>query len=413
MAETMRNSRAARVLYVENGIGYGGAVICLRHLVRNLDRDRFEPIVITGNGAGPYRGIAADATWLPIRDRILDTLGWQRRIKESKFAAAFPGLTTIVRKVLGRLDDAVNFVPFLSRLLFAVARIRPAIIHANNEPMCNRAALLAGALSGIPVVCHVRGDFAAPTRMLRWLYSLPSHFIAVSRWISEGMARLGVPADRRTCIYDGIELQSLDVAASGTPFRQRFSIPEDAFAVGLIGLLIPWKGQRLFLEAGRALLSRIPNLRLVIVGGTPEIWRHYEQELRTLAADAGFAGRVVFTGHIKDMAQVYRALDVVVSASTSAEPLGTMVIESLALGRPLVAPAHGGAAEMVEDGATGLLFPPGNAQALAARILRLHGDGALAKTLGEAARQQAMRLFAVKRHVDEVQAVYERVLNAR
>jgi glycosyltransferase involved in cell wall biosynthesis len=89
-----------------------------------------------------------------------------------------------------------------------------------------------------------------------------------------------------------------------------------------------------------------------------------------------------------------------------------VVIESLALGRPLVAPAHGGAAEMIEDGVTGLLFEPGNAASLAAQILRLHDDPALGKQLGRAATESALRTFAVRHHVEQVQAVYERVLQA-
>jgi glycosyltransferase involved in cell wall biosynthesis len=412
MAEKLERRAPARILYVENGIGYGGAVICLRHLVRNLDRRRFEPIVVTGKSLAPYKSIAQDATWLPIRDRMLDTLGWQRRIGESGLKRSAPRLASRAQKALGWIDDVGNFLPFFVRLLLAILRHRPALIHANNEPMCNRAALIAGRLTGIPVICHVRGNFGQPSRLLRWLYSLPAHFIAVSHWIADGMAPLGVPAQRTTCIYDGIELEKLDRDADGGAFRRRFGISRDAFAVGLIGLLIPWKGQRLFLEAGRMLMERIRNLQLVIVGGTPEVWADYERELRTAAADPAFKGRVVFAGHVSEMAQAYNGLDVVLSASTSPEPLGTVVIESLALGRPLVAPAHGGAAEMIEDNVTGLLFEPRNAVSLAAQILRLHDDPDVGERLGRAARESALRAFAVRHHVEQVQAIYERVLQA-
>ena len=406
-------SAPARVLYVENGIGYGGAIICLRHLVRNLDRERFEPIVVTGKTDGPYSDVAREARWLPLRDRIVDTLGWQRRIRESAFARTAPRLADLTRWMLGRADDALNFVPYFARLTVTVARTRPALIHANNEPQCNRAALMAGKLLGIPVVCHVRGEYPRQTKVLRWLYSLPDQFIAVSRWISQGMANLGVAEERRTCVYDGIELEKLDMHADGAAFRSRHGIRTDEFVVGLVGLLIPWKGQRLFLEAGRKLIARIPNLRLVLIGGTPQIWQSYERELHTIAADPAFGGRVIFTGHVSEMARVYNGLDVVLSASTSPEPLGTVVIEALALGRPLVAPAHGGAAEMIEDGKTGLLFKPGDAEALESAIFRLYENRHLGRALGHAAREKALRTFAVQRHVEEVQAVYERVLAHR
>ncbi len=405
-----RTAKPARVLYVENGIGYGGAVICMRHLVRNLDRSRFEPVVVTGWATEPYRGIADEAKWIPIADRRLDVPGLRGRLEGATWVGRVPGLRWLLAQLLARADDVVNFLPFFLGLAATVVRERPALIHANNEPLCNRAAVLAGKLFGVPVVCHVRGDQQG-SRLMRRLYSLPDHFIPVSRWISAGVGAVGVPAEKRTCVYDGIELEKLDVAADGSAFRERFGVPKDAFAVGLVGLLIPWKGQRLFLEAGRQLLDRIPNLYLLIVGGTPAECRDYERELRTAAADPAFRGRVVFTGHVSEMAQAYLGLDVVVSASTSPEPLGTVVIESLALGRPLVAPNHGGAVEMIDHERTGLLFTPGDARALAEAIRRFHDDPALGLRLGRAAREKALRTFSVQEHVARVQAIYDRLLD--
>ena len=112
------------------------------------------------------------------------------------------------------------------------------------------------------------------------------------------------------------------------------------------------------------------------------------------------------------MATVYNGIDVVVSASIKPEPLGTVVIEAMAIGRPLIGPNHGGAAEMAEHEATALLFEPGNADDLARCILRLHEEPALAARLGAAARKKALHTFAVAEHVRNVQAVYDRVLHS-
>lgn len=398
-----------RVLFVENGIGYGGAIICLRHLVRNLDRSRYDPIVATGRDDAPYRGIAAEAEWVPIRDRHIDVARIKRRLATVDWLRRAGPLRWLVYQVLARVDDVANFLPFFLGLLWLALRRRPALIHVNNEPLCNRAAVFVGRLLDVPVVTHVRGDLRE-TRFIRWLYSLPAHFIPVSNWVSENIGRLGVPAAKRTPVYDGIELNKLNLDADGLAFRQRYGVAADAFTVGLVGMLIPWKGQRLFLEAGRTLLQRIPNLRLLLVGSTPDECVEYEAELRALAGQPEFAGRVTFTGHVSDMPAVYMGLDVVVSASTSPEPLGTVVIESLALARPLVAPDHGGAVELVEHGMTGLLFRAGDAQSLAEAILALHADPALGERLGAAARQHALQTFAIRTHADRVQAIFDNVL---
>lgn len=402
----------ARVLLVENGIGYGGAIICLRHLVRHLDRDRFEPLVITGRTGPNYREIADEARWLHLRDRYINVVGMRDWIARQGWSQRVPGLPFLLGQIVSRLDDIGNFLPFFLKLLWVAARFQPAIIHANNEPLSNRATLFVGKLLRTPVVSHIRAD-VRDVRFGRRLYRLPDYFICVSQWVSDGLGRLGVPADRKSVVYDGIPLETLDTSADGSVFRARFGIPTDAFAVGLVGLLIPWKGQEIFIEAARQLAARIPNLRMLIVGGTPDDCRLFERSLRESVARQGLADVVVFTGHVNEMPVIYQGLDVVVSASVTPEPLGTMVIEAMTMARPLVVPNHGGGAEMVEDGCTGLQFQAGSADSLADAIWSLYQDRALGERLGTAARAKALATFAVDTHVQRVQEIYAQLLSKR
>ena len=398
-----------RVLYVENGIGYGGAIICLRHLVRNLDRVRFDPMVITGLGDKKYQDIASEAAWKHIPDKHVDVISMKRELAAKKWPDALPGLRWLINQFLSRLDDLVNFLPSFLQTFWAVFRFKPALIHVNNEPLCNRSAILAGKILRVPIVAHVRGDQQG-SLLMHSFFKLPDYFIAVSRWISESIGRLGVPAQRRSYIYDGIELDKLDMQADGLAFRQAHAIPADAFAVGLVGLLIPWKGQELFIETIKLLADHMPEAVFAIVGGTPDEFKYFEKALRKSAADPRIRGRVVFTGHISGMAAVYNGLSVVLSASTSPEPLGTMIIEAMTLARPIIAPDHGGAVEIIDDGKTGLLFKAGDAEDLAAKIRLLHGDAKLCRSLGHAAREHALKVFAISEHVKQIERVYEKIL---
>ncbi|QSA97611.1 glycosyltransferase family 4 protein [Methylococcus sp. EFPC2] len=411
MADNAGPTDRKRILYVENGIGYGGAIICLRHLVRNLDRTRFEPLVITGRGDALYRDIAQEAPWRHVPDRLIDLAPFKRRLDAAHWPDKLPGLRFLLGQFLARADDLCNFLPSFLGTLWVALRFQPHLIHANNEPLCNRSALLVGKLLNIPVVSHVRGDQQG-SAMMRWFYRIPTRFIAVSRWVSDSLGRLGIAETKRGYVYDGIELDKLDLQADGLAFRRRYGVPDQAIAVGLVGLLIPWKGQRLFLQAGHELLERHPDLYLLIVGGTPAECVDYERELRAEAASARHAERIIFTGHQTGMPAVYKGLDVVVSASTSPEPLGTMIIECLAMARPLIAPDHGGALEMVEHERTGLLFEAGNASDLAAAIERLCSDASLRRILGAAARQHALETFSIEQHINAVQNVYDDVLGA-
>jgi glycosyltransferase involved in cell wall biosynthesis len=403
-------TQVRKILYVENGIGYGGAVICLRHLVRNLDRQRFTPIVVTGRTGVQYREIASEAEWHHIPDRRIDVVRMRRVLSQQHWIDQIPGLRFLTKQVIARLDDLGNFLPHLLQLLALALRARPALVHVNNEPLCNRAAILVGKLLRVPIVCHVRGT-PNNSPLTHWVYRLPDRFISVSHWISDGLSHIGVPETKRSVVYDGIALEDLNVRASGVAFRQASGISRDAFVVGLVGLLIPWKGQHLFIDAAKELRSRIPKLKMLIIGGTPDECETYEDELRERIGKEGLAAIVGFTGHLHPMEPVYNGLDVVVSASTSPEPLGTMVIECMAMGRPLVAPDHGGAAEMTEHEKTALLFEPGDARALANAICRLHDVQGLSEQVGRAARLKALETFSVARHAEKIQNIYEAVLN--
>ena len=401
---------------MENGIGYGGAIICLRHLVRNLDKSRYEAMVITGRGGEQYEDIANDVRWKHIPDRHIDIAGMKQHVNNSRGVYRFGAVRLVVNQLLSRLDDLGNFLPHFLQLLWTAARFRPDIIHANNEPLCNRAAILSGKILHIPVVNHVRGDLGPDkggSSIIRWLYRLPDRFITVSQWISDSIGQFGVPQNKRDVVYDGIQLDDMDINADGSVFRKESGIVSTDFAVGLVGLLIPWKGQQLFLDAAAALAGKIPGLKMMIVGGTPDDCIAYEKELRERVKRDGLEDIVVFTGHVSSMPQVYNGLDVVVGASTSPEPLGTMVIECLAMGRPLVAPDHGGSAEITAHEKTAMLFKPGDSKSLAKMIHRLHAQQGLRDQLGKAARADALSRFSVATHVQSVCEIYEEMLDCK
>ena len=398
------------ILYVENGIGYGGAVVCLRHLVRNLDRSRFKPLVVTGRNSPPYREIAQEADWRYIRDRRINVVAMRRKLEQALWLRSIPGLTGLLNQVMARADDLCNFLPFFLHLLWVAWRFKADLIHANNDPLSNRAALLVAKILHIPAICHVRGDQNG-SRLMNWAFTLPDHFISISQWIAKVIqGKLQVPPEKNSIIYDGIALEKLDLEADGAEFRRQYKIPDDAFAVGLVGLLIPWKGQALFLDTAKLLKESIPNLKMVIVGGTPDDYAPFETQLRQRVIQERLEDIVLFTGHVAKMEPVYNGLNVVVSASISPEPLGIVTIEGMAMGRPMIGPDHGGAAEIMEHNKTGLLFTPKDALSLATEIKKFYTDSELQLQLGHNARRQVMEKFSMRAFIDEIQSLYDHYL---
>ncbi len=406
----MNSPQKKHIVYVENGIGYGGAAICMRHLVRNLDHTQFDSMVVTGRTGASYEEIAHETQWKYIPDHRFDTIKMKESLEKNQWINKIPGLSFISNQLIARLDDLGNFLPFTIQLLWTCKQFKADLIHANNEAVCNRASILVGKILHIPVISHVRGDLDGTSQMTRWIYQKPTHFIPVSHWVSKNIAQFDIPQSKRTVIYDGLELDNLDVQADGHIFRNKLNLHEKNFVVGLVGLIIPWKGQDIFLDAAKILHKKIPQLKMLLVGGTPDVCTNFEKHLKQRIEQEELGDFIIFTGHQSDMNVVYNGLDVVVSASTSPEPLGTVVIESMALGRPLVAPNHGGAAEMADHNETALLFEPGNAESLAGAIFSFYSNKDLREKLGKAARTIALKTFAVESHVQNVQKVYKQYL---
>jgi glycosyltransferase involved in cell wall biosynthesis len=159
--------------------------------------------------------------------------------------------------------------------------------------------------------------------------------------------------------------------------------------VGIVGRLQPSKGQESFLRAAAALAPSRPDLRFAVVGGAVLGWEgSYPEDLRNLAAELGIADRVHFAGHQDDAAPWFDACDVVVHAATN-EPFGLVLVEAMALGRPLVASDMGGPQDLVEHSVSGLLVPPGRPQDLAAAVGTVLDDRELADRLSAGAMRRA------------------------
>ena len=218
----------------------------------------------------------------------------------------------------------------------------------------------------------------------------------------------GTDPTRIRVVPRGVDMLRFDPAqvarAEVLTLRREWGVRDGESVWLLPGRLTAWKGQAVAVRA----LEHSPAARLVCVGDA-QGRDAYVAELSALASKLGVAHRLVLQGHRSDMPQVLRASDLVLSASTDPEAFGRVAAEAQAMGRPVVASAHGGALETVEDGVTGILVPPGDAKALAdgaARALAMAFDAAYA-------RARIDRLFSDTRLKRDVLAIYGELLERK
>jgi glycosyltransferase involved in cell wall biosynthesis len=303
-----------------------------------------------------------------------------------------------------------RFDPRLLTDLVSLARRRGTrILHVHGYAAADFGRLAARA-AGARLVLHEH--FADPRMPAyqaladRVLASLTDRAIAVSESTRSFLiGERHVPAGRVRLIYNGAPLD--EFAPGGSEGRRRvrseLGLPEDALVVGSIGRLNAQKGHTHLLDAAPEALARHPDARLLIVGDGDLMDLLREKARRLPVAD-----RVVFAGHRSDVPDVLAAVDVFcISSLYEGTPLA--LFEAMAAGRPIVSTAVDGCREVLEDGVTGLLVPPGDPPALARALDRVLSDAALRGDLAHHALE-ASRRFDVRRCVEQMEDLYDEVL---
>jgi len=277
---------------------------------------------------------------------------------------------------------------------------------------------LAARLARVPFVWHMRDFWLSETRprcLCADRLGKQLLCIAAARVIANSHATAAhLPCrDRVTVVHNGIEVERYDPVMSGAPFRRRYGIPPDVPLVGTVGRLRPWKGQDRFLRVLTQVRKAVPEVWGVVVGGAPfGVQDDYPQRLRRLTADLELGDRVVFTGHLDDVRPPLAAMDVFVHPGDP-EPFGLVNVEAMAMGKPVVAFAHGALVEVVVNGETGLLVEPGDEAALAHAVTALLRSPHRRTALGRAGRQRVEQRFDVRRTVKEIEAVYTQIETAQ
>ena len=257
------------------------------------------------------------------------------------------------------------------------------MIHTLNFKMHLMAAY--SIVPGSKLCWHVH-DFVSnrflTRKLLRLLSDRPSCVVAISESVARDMRSVSKMPGRVKTVLNAVDLDHFSPEGPTWPASGELT-------VGFIATFARWKGHEVFLRA----VSSLPfPFRVYVVGGglyKTAGSQITSEELRRLTKDLGLTDRVTFTGFLEDTAPLLRSLDVVVHASTEAEPFGLTVAEAMACGRAVVASLAGGVTEILDDTVNGLGHSPGDAEGLARAIGRLLENAELRKEYGMAARRTA------------------------
>jgi len=394
--------RRKRILFVEqNRDGtIGGSHHSLLLLVSHLDRTLFDPVVAfyERNALIPEFERVAPVVVLPAPDPVLIRRGTGAGLGDPVGLAAL-GLQKLIN--LSR-EAAASTV----RVARVIGGLRPDLVHLNNCVLVGRDWLIASRLSGAHCVVHQRG-FATPTGSVRGFDKV----ICISRDVQISLAESAPELGRRSVqIYNGIDVEAYSRQARTkdvAEVRAEFAAGPGDVLIGLVGNLHVWKGQDVLIEALPRLRAQA-SWRAILVGAVPvdAEGQAFQRRLHERVRALGLEDRVIFTGYRPDVPSLVNAMDVVVHTSVTPEPMGRVILEGMALGKPVIATDHGGPREIIEADRSGFLVAPGDPVRLAEGLDALMASADLRHRIGREALTRVSEHFSVQEYARRVQEVY-------
>lgn len=370
----------------EHGAGYyGGAFKDLLAVLASLNRDRFLPVALL-TGSQSMR-------------KTFEALGVQA------LACRLPPW---------RKGRSYPLVPVaLLRLLRILVQAKVGLVHVNGGYNDVPYVSLAARLLRIPSVFTVRDPIVLKEKSRKYHFRWVKQLLLCSKAMEGEITRQRlVGPDRVRTIYSGIDVETFrrGVRADGAgDIRRTFGISPGAALVGVVANLAPIKGYEDLLAALALLAQKVEGLRCICVGGSDPAYRG---TLERLVESHGLGRCVVFAGYQQVVLPFYEAMDVLVLPSRS-EAFPLVLLEAMALAKPVVATDVGGIPEAVVDGVTGLLVPPEQPLRLADAILCLVEDRSARLRMGVAGYARVRQHFTIKAQMAALESLYAELIDGK
>ncbi|MBI1912995.1 MAG: glycosyltransferase family 4 protein [Deltaproteobacteria bacterium] len=395
-----------KILILDTGKEWGGGTNSLIELLKRIDRGRFmfSALFYTNYKMGSGSNIKAELEKLGVEFILLERSEKRFYFKAAKEAIRpFLVLSPQLKKrFIFNLDYKSRIIPDSERIAKVLSHGGFDLLYMNNQPSSNLEGILAAKLLKLPCIQHSRVEVKLNSveadAVNRWV----SKVICVSKGVEDSLLASGVNQDRCTVVYNGIDSR---VKAKRGPeeIRKELGVRKGSLLIGTVGSLVKRKRINLFIEAFAQLKRK--DIFCAVVGEGPEM-----DNLKESCVRLGIKDRVIFTGFSADAISYINAFDLFVMPSEK-EGLPRVILESMLMGKPVVAFDVVGTRELAVNDSTGILVKEENAEALASAIEAALGNTNKMRSMGEAGRKRVTESFGIERYIDGVSRVFEEVLS--
>jgi len=356
----------------------GGGQISLLQLLKGLHREEFQPVICCP-GPGEF-SIEAKGTKLKIVYMPMPSF------KSFKIFTIFSSIRKIIRTIKEEDID---------------------LIHSNSSRSMIYAALVR-IFYKIPILWHIRIT-ERDAILDRILQPFASKIIAISKAVAKRFSWMK-NQEKIAIIHNGLDLKEFNNCSSFPKIKEEFYIKKATVLIGTAAKLQPKKGIHVLLQAIPLIRKYFSNAKFLIIGNDADPKEQYLQKLTEIARHSKEEKNIIFTGFRRDIPQLMSALDIFVMPSLI-EPFGRVLLEAMAAEKAIVASRVGGIPEIVDDGETGILVPPGDTKKLAEAIISLIQNKSMREMMGKKGRKRVEEQFSIEKNVELTEKLYKKVLD--
>ncbi|MGR3302279.1 MAG: glycosyltransferase family 4 protein [Candidatus Scalindua sp.] len=392
--------KKTRVIHIITRLDKGGSAETTLLTVSLLNRERYEVFLLHGFTLESNMGHEEN-----------EAVELDMAMAEDKGVRIF-----VIPSLVRRLSFTNDILAFIS-IYRLIKQIKPHIVHTHTSK-AGVLGRLAAYLAGVPIIIHTPHGHVFHSYYGLILTNIFVFAEKISSFMTDKIVALtekekdehlerGIAsAEKFTIIHSGVKLDdfvnmNIDIKAK----RKELGIPPGYNVVGTVGRLVPIKGYKYLISAAKEIVEVIDKTVFVIVGDG-----YLKFELEKYAEAVGVRKDIIFTGWRVDSSDILHLFDVFVLPSLN-EGMGRVIIEAMALGKPVVASSVGGILDLIKDGENGILVPPRDSNALGNAILQLIRNKDLAEKIGNNGKAMVYPEFDISVMLKKIDSLYETLLN--
>ncbi len=376
------------ILYIHAGAELYGADIVLLNLIKGIDKEKYKPYVI-----------------LPCDGPLVEKMK-QNNINVE--VVSYPILRRQYFNIKGIFKYITEYIKYSKILVNKVEEYNIDILHVNT------IAVLEGVYvkrkTKVKLIWHIHEILEKPKIIAKILSKIVAKsadkVIVVSNAVKKHLETMAKFKREIKVIYNGVDNEIFNSDNDVSYLKEEFKIPENSKIIGMIGRINAWKGQKDFIDATNKLLKKYTDLYAILVGGVFEGQEWRKKELEEYIAKQENSDRIIISDFREDTKNIHNLFDIFVLPSIDPDPLPTVVLESMATGKPIVAYEHGGVCEMVKEDFNGFFATPRDIEDLSNKIEKMLLTDY--KKMGQNSYMRQKELFSLQSYIKNFEQIYDK-----